>query len=360
MATPTVTRTPTPTPAPTRAQARPEGPAPAPIPAPIPSTMTAAVARRFGTPEVAAIEEVPVPTPGKGEMLVEVAASSLNALDWHFLTGTPYFIRIVAGFRRPRRLIHGADVAGTVVATGPGVTRFRPGDEVFGEARGGGFGAYATVKETAVAAKPARVSFEAAGATPVAGLTALQALRTHARVEPGDRVLINGAAGGVGTFAVQIAVALGAEVTAVCSTTNVDMVRALGPAEVIDYRQADFVDGGARFDVMVDNVGNRTPAECLSVLAPEARYVAVSGPKGRWVGPLVHLARMALALRRSSATLHQFTASPDHDDLTFLGELLADGRITPQIQRVIGLDRVAEGLVEIGTGHTRAKIVVVP
>jgi NADPH:quinone reductase-like Zn-dependent oxidoreductase len=327
----------------------------------VPATMTAVVARRYGGPEVLSIEEVPTPTPRKGRVLVRVEASSLNALDWHYLTGTPYFMRPMSGLVRPKRTIHGADVAGTVVAVGPEVTDFTIGDAVFGECDGGGCAPYLSVDTARIVTKPAEVSFEAAGASPVAGLTALQALRTHADVQPGGHVLVNGAAGGVGTFAVQIAKALGAEVTAVCSTRNVDMVSGLGADHVVDYRTDDFVPGGARFDVMIDIVGNRTTAECLSVLRADARYVAVSGPKSnRWLGPIAHLVRTGLAFRKCSQSFHQFTASPNHDDLIFLGELLASGKVMPEIERVIGLDGVAEGLAEIGTGHTRAKIVVVP
>ena len=325
------------------------------------ASMTAAVARHYGGPEVVSIEEVPVPSPDRGEILLRVRSSSLNALDWHFLTGTPYFIRVVAGLRRPKRIIPGADVAGVVVAVGEGATRFRPGDAVFGEIEGGGCSPYVATGEDTVVAKPAEVSFSAAGATPVAGLTALQGLRTHGAVQPGDQVLINGAAGGVGTFAVQIAKALGAEVTAVCSTDNVEMVRSLGADQVYDYTTTDFVPGGPRFDVMLDNVGNRSAAECLSVLRPTGRYVAVSGPKeNRWLGPIVSIARKALAFRRASPSFHQFTASPNHDDLTFLGELLETGRLIPEVQRVVGLEGVADGLAELGAGHTRAKIVVDP
>jgi len=328
---------------------------------PMAQTMRAAVAHRYGNADVLAVEDLPVPTPGDGELLVHVEGSSLNALDWHFLTGTPYLIRPSNGLRRPKRTIPGADVAGTVVATGPGVTEFRPGDAVFGECKGGGCAPYLTVDATNVVSKPANVSFEAAGATPVAGLTALQGLRTHGSVQPGERVLINGAAGGVGTFAVQIAKALGADVTAVCSSGNVDLVRSLGADTVIDYTTDDFVDGGSRFDVMLDNVGNRTPADCLAVLRPGARFVAISGPKtNRWLGPVPHIVRTALAFLRADPSFHQFVASPVEADLTFLGELLAGGSITPAIDRVIGLDDVADGLTEISTGHTKAKIAVRP
>jgi len=323
--------------------------------------MRSVVARRYGTPEVVSIEDLPVPTPAVDEVLVQVHASSLNALDWHFLTGTPYVIRAVNGLRRPKRIVPGADVAGVIVAVGSDVADRRPGDHVFGETNGGGCASYLVAKASSLVKIPAGVSFEAAGATPVAGLTAVQGLRTHGDLQPGEHVLINGAAGGVGTFAVQIAKAMGAEVTAVCSARNVQMVRALGADTVVDYTTSDFVEGGARFDVILDNVGNRTPAECRSMLLPGARFVAVSGPKeNRWLGPIPHIVRTWFGLRRTDASFHQFTAAPDDTDMTYLGELLASGAVTPAVDRVIGLDEVADGLTEIGTGHTRAKIVVVP
>jgi NADPH:quinone reductase-like Zn-dependent oxidoreductase len=328
---------------------------------PLPSTMTAVTTRAYGGPEVLATEPLPVPTPQAGELLVEVRASSLNALDWHFLTGTPYLMRLMLGTRRPKRLVPGADVAGVVVGVGDGVTRFAIGDSVFGEGAGGGCGQYLTVKETSVVSIPDGVSFEAAGATPVAALTALQGLRTHGDVQPGQRVLINGAAGGVGTMAVQIATALGARVTAVCSTRNIEMVRSLGADEVLDYTRDDFVVGGARFDVMLDTVGNRHPREVRKVIVTGGRYVAISGPKAnRWVDPLPYLLRARLAFVRSESSFHQFTAEANTDDLTMLGELLSSGRLVPQVDRVIGLDGIANALAEIGSGHARAKIVVVP
>ena len=332
----------------------------API-APIAPTMPAAVARRYGSADVVAIENVSTPQAGKGQVLIQVEASSLNALDWHFLTGTPYMLRVIAGLRRPKRTIHGADVAGTVVAVGADVTSLHVGDRVFGESAGGGCAPYLATKAEHLVHIPIGVSSQAAAATPVAGATALQGLRTHGGTRPGDHVLINGAAGGVGTFAVQIAKALGAEVTAVCSTRNVDMVERLGADHVIDYTTDDFVPGGARFDVMLDNVGNRNADDCISVLRPAGRYVAVSGPKeNRWLGPVGHLVRTRFAFRHADATFHQFTASSTPEDLMFLGELLATGQVVPEIQRTIGLDGVADALAEIGSGHARAKIVVVP
>ncbi len=328
----------------------------------IPTTMTAVTARTYGTEEVLAVEQIPVPTPGDDEVLIQVAASSLNALDWHFVTGTPYLLRLMAGLRRPKRIVPGADVAGTVVAVGSSVHNLSVGDRVYGETGdGGGCGQYLAAKGSTITHLPDGVGFDDGAATPVAGLTAIQALRTHADVQAGDSVLINGAAGGVGTFAVQIAKALGAKVTAVCSGRNVDMVRAIGADRVIDYTAEDFVASGERHDVMMDNVGNRTTAECMAVLAPSARYVVVSGPKeNRWLGPIPIVARRALAFRRTDHSFHQFTATPNTEDLDLLAAMLADGRIVPQIDRIVGLDGVAAGLAEIGSAHARAKIVVRP
>ncbi len=318
-------------------------------------------ARRYGTAEVLEPAEQRVRTPDDGEVLIEVAASSLNALDWHFLTGTPYFLRLMAGLRRPKRLVPGGDVAGTIVAVGDGVTGLRPGDRVFGECRGGGCAPYLTTTAKAIVPIDGSVSFTDAAATPVAGLTALQGLVTHADLQAGEHVLINGAAGGVGTFAVQIAKSLGATVTAVCSTRNVAMVEALGADEVIDYRTEDFVAGGRRFDVMLDNVGSRSPKENLSVLNPGARYASVGGPKANpWIDPMGYVLKMALASWRSDASFHQFTASPNAEDLTTLAQMLADGRLVPAIDRVIGLDGLVEAMAEIGSGHAKAKIVVEP
>ncbi len=327
----------------------------------LPRTMRAVTYDRYGTSEALSVAEVAVPEPAAHEVLVAVEASSLNALDWRLLTGTPYLVRTTQGLRRPRRRIPGADVAGTVVAVGADVTRVHPGDRVFGESAGGGCAEYATVDAAHVVALPVGVSSEAAGATPVAGLTALQGLRTHGAVEPGDRVLVNGAAGGVGTFAVQVAKALGGEVTAVTSGRNAELVRSLGADTVIDYATTDFVDRGDRFDVVLDVAGNRTPAEYRRVLAPGGRFVAVSGPMtNRWLGPLPHLLRTALALRPADASFHQFTAAPVQDDLAFLAGLLASGEVVPAVDRVVGLEGVPAGIAEIAGGHARAKIVVTP
>lgn len=328
---------------------------------PTPTTMRAITSRRYGGPEVLQEEELTVPTPKVGQVLIKVEATSLNALDWHLMTGTPLFLRAISGLRRPKRIVGGADVAGTVVGLGANVEDLAIGDAVFGMCERGGLGEYLVAEVSALTHKPDNVSFEDAAATPVAGLTAVQALRTHGKLLAGEHVLINGAAGGVGTFSVQVAKALGAVVTAVCSSRNVEMVRSLGADHVVDYENADFVSAGPIYDVMMDNVGNRSPAECLSVLKPEGRYVVVSGPKtNRALGPVPHIIHTAIRFLRASQSFHQFTASGNEDDLALLRDLLATGQVDPAIQRVVGLDGAAEALREIGTGHTRAKIVVKP
>ena len=328
----------------------------------IPTTMTAVTARRYGGSEVLAIETVPTPTPAPGRLLVRVLASSANALDWHFVSGTPLFMRLMVGLRKPKRVIHGADVAGIVEAIGDGMIGFEVGDAIFGESGGGSFADYTTVNPASVVGLPNGVEFAAAGATPVAGLTALQALRTHGAVKPGDRVLLNGAAGGVGTFAIQLAKALGAgEITAVCSARNADQARALGATRVIDYQREDFVTAGGEYDVILDMQGNRPAAQIRSILCPGARYVAVSGPMtNRWLGPLPHLLRMWFGLRRADASFHQFTTAATTEDLTFLGKLLASGQLVPAIERTVGLDSVASAIDQIESGHGSGKIVVVP
>lgn len=327
----------------------------------VPARMHAAVIQRYGTPDEVSITDVAVPSCGEGEVLIRVEASSLNALDWHFLTGTPYLLRLMEGLRVPKRTILGADVAGVVVGIGAGVNRLCVGDSVWGESNGGGFAQYVATKEANLVHKPEGVSFENVAATPVAGLTALQGLRTHGKVQPGEHVLINGAAGGVGTYAVQIAKTLGATVTAVCSTRNVEMVSALGADNVIDYTEADFVSSGVRYDVMFDNVGQRPAADSLAVLGPGSRYVVTTGPKDKpWLEPMRSIAKTAFRFWRSDASFHQFVAEANVEDLTYLGQLLDAGSVVPQIQRVVDLDGVAEGLTEIGTGHARAKIVVRP
>ena len=326
-----------------------------------PATMVAVTARRYGGSDALAIESVPTPEPEPGRLLVRVEASSANAFDWHMLSGTPYILRLFAGLLKPKRLIQGQDVAGIVEAIGTDVIGFQVGDAVFGAGRGS-FADYTTVNPAFVVALPQGVEFVAAAATTMAGLTALQALRTHGALKVGDRVLINGAAGGVGTFAVQLAKILGAgEITAVCGTSNIEQARALGADHVIDYLRKDFVANGDRYDVVIDIVGNRTAGEIRSALAPGARYVGVSGPMtNRWIGPLLYQSRIKRALRRVDATFRGFTADTNTEDLTFLAGLLASGQLVPAIDRVVGFGGVAAAIDQIATGHGAGKIVIRP
>lgn len=323
--------------------------------------MRAIVQHRYGLPrEVLALEEVDVPTAGEGEVLLRVAASSVNALDWHMVTGTPYVMRPTTGLRRPKRATPGADVAGVVEAAGPGASRFSVGDEVFGECPGGGFAEWVAVPETHLARKPDGVDFEAAAAVPVAGLTALQSIRDWGRLQRGQRVLINGASGGVGTFAVQVAKALGAgEVVAVCSGRNVEMVRSLGADRVIDYETEDFAASGDRYDLMVDNVGTRSLADCRSVLTDRGSYSMVSGPKkSQLFGPVARLVRGLVVFGLSRQRAGFGVATPVPDDVELLGEWLATGAIRSVIERTVSLDEAVMVVQQQGDGRARAKSVV--
>lgn len=327
----------------------------------IPATMTAVTAHRYGTSDALRVETVATPALEPGRLLVQVKASSVNAFDWHMLSGTPYLVRMSAGLRKPKRMVQGADVAGVVVAVGTDAVGYRVGDEIFGAGRGS-FANYTTVNPAFIAAIPRGVTFGAAAATAMAGLTALQALKAHGAVKPGDRVLINGAAGGVGTFAIQIAKALGAsEITAVCSTGNVERARTLGATRAIDYLHEDFAGSDEKYDLVIDIVGNKTSAEIRSILAPGARYVGVSGPMtNRWWGPVVYQSRIKRAVRGVGASFHGFIAETNANDLAFLAELLASGQVVPVIDREIGFDGVAEAIDQLATGHGSGKIVVVP
>ncbi len=249
--------------------------------------MKAAVYHTYGPPDVVHIEDVEKPVPKDNEVLLKVHAASVNPADWHFMRGAPYFLRLAAGLRKPKITRLGIDVAGLVEAVGRNVVQFKPGDAVFGVCRGA-FADYACTPESKLVMKPDNVTFEQAASVPLAALTALQGLRDRGHIQPGHKVLINGAAGGVGTFAVQIAKSFGAEVTGVCSTRNVDMVRSLGADHVIDYTQRDFAKNGQRYDLILDSVGNHSLLACSGLLNPKGIYVVNGGPDGRWIGPLVH------------------------------------------------------------------------
>lgn len=319
--------------------------------------MKAIVRDRYGTPDVLELRELDAPEVADDTVLVRVHASSVNPADWYELRGRPYIARPAFGLLRPKTNHLGADFAGRVEAVGGG-GHLRPGDEVFG-VRTGAFGEYVAAAEKRLAPKPANLTFEQAAAVPIAGVTALQALRDKGRVQPGQQVLINGASGGVGTFAVQIAKALGAEVTGVCSTSNVDMVRSIGADHVVDYTRADFTRSGRRYDLMIDNAGSRGFAECRRVLAPEATVVLVGGPKtNRLLGPLSHVVKARVASIGKSQRVVFFVAAVNRDSLTALRELIEAGKVTPVIDRRYELSEVADALRYLGEGHARGKVVI--
>jgi NADPH:quinone reductase-like Zn-dependent oxidoreductase len=321
--------------------------------------MKAAVRDRYGSPDVVELREIDRPAPADDELLVRVRAASVNPADWYGMTGTPYVGRAEMGLRKPKSNRLGTDFAGTVEAVGNDVTQFRPGDEVFG-GRSGAFAEYVCVREDrAVVPKPANVTFEQAAAVGVAGLTALQGLRDKGQLQPGQKVLINGASGGVGTFAVQIAKALGADVTGVCSTRNVDLVRSLGADHVIDYTREDFTRSDRRYDLMFDVAGSRSWSECRRVLNPQATLVIVGAPKGnRLMGPLSHIVTLRLAALRGSQKAVFFIAKFNKADMEVLRELLEAGKVTPVIDRRYELSEVADALRYLGEGHAQGKVVL--
>jgi NADPH:quinone reductase-like Zn-dependent oxidoreductase len=311
----------------------------------------------YGSPDVLEYTDAETPVPGDDEVLLRVRAASVNPLDWHFVRGAPFLMRFMAGMRRPKDPRLGADVAGVVESVGRNVTQFRPGDEVFGAAKGA-FAEYTCARADKLAPKPANATFEQAAAIPVAGLTALQALRDKGHVQPGQSVLVNGAAGGVGTFAVQIAKAFGAEVTAVCSTKNVELVRSLGAAHVVDYTREDFTQSGRRFDVIVDCIGNHSLTACRRVMSPRGFYVVVGGPDGGWLSPLPFILRLLLLSRFVSQTMSLIMASLNPADLTVLKELIEAGKVTPVVDRSYPLSDTAEAIRYVETKHARGKVVL--
>jgi NADPH:quinone reductase-like Zn-dependent oxidoreductase len=319
--------------------------------------MQAIVQDRFGKPDVLELREVDQPDVGDDEVLVRVHAASVNPADWYAMAGFPYVARPQMGLRTPRARL-GLDVAGEVVAVGERVTRCKAGDEVFG-AGSGTLAEYAAVPEDALVAKPANLSFEQAAAVPVAGLTALQGLRDKGGIRPGQRVLINGASGGVGTFAVQVAKVFGADVTGVCSPRNVELVASLGADQVIDYTRQDFTRTGRRYDLLLDVAGSRPWSACRRVLDPGATLVLVGAPKGsRLLGPLDHILGVRLASLRASQTVGFFISTARTADLAALGELLAAGTVTPVVERSYALRDAAEALRYLGQGHAKGKLVV--
>ena len=321
--------------------------------------MKAIVYHRYGAPDVLELKEIDKPAVGDDQVLIRVRAASVNPLDWHFMRGAPYFLRIKAGLRKPKVIRLGVDAAGTVESVGGNVTRFLPGDELFGGCTGA-FAEYAVASEKALARKPANLTFEQAAAVPIAALSALQGLRDKGRIQAGQRVLINGAAGGVGTFAVQIAKAFGAVVTGVCSTRNVDMVRSIGADHVVDYTQEDFTRNGQRYDLILDSVGNHSLSAFRHALTAKGTLVMVGGPEnGRWIGPMTGMLKVVVLSRFVSQKLLPFLAKRSQADLVFLKELLEAGKVTPVVDRCYPLREVPEAIRYLEEGHARGKVVII-
>jgi NADPH:quinone reductase-like Zn-dependent oxidoreductase len=320
-------------------------------------TMKAIVHDQYGSPDGLRLEEIAVPEGDGDGVLVRVRAASVNPYDWHVMRGEPYLVRMTEGLRRPKRRVAGVDVAGHVEAVGENVTQFRVGDEVFGS-RGGAFAEYVWGGEDNFALKPAGLTFEQAAAVPVAGFTALQALRDKGRIQAGQRVLINGGAGGVGTFAVQIAKAFGADVTGVCSTRNVDLVRSVGADHVIDYTVEDFSRNGQRYDLILDAVGNRSLSALRRALTRDGTLVIVGGRKGRLLGPLALPLKALVVARFVDQRLPVLLAQNSKEDLIVLKELIEDGKVTPVVDRTYSLSEAPEAIRYVETGHARAKTVI--
>jgi NADPH:quinone reductase-like Zn-dependent oxidoreductase len=308
------------------------------------------------------LEDVERPIPNDDQILVKVRAASVNPYDWHFVEGTPKIMRMMGvGLRKPKDTRLGVDFAGTVEAVGKNVTQFKAGDDVFG-GKGGAFAEYVCRRaEGAVALKPANITFEQAASINIAGITALQGLRDKGKVQPGQKVLINGASGGVGTFAVQIAKSLGADVTGVCSTRNVDLVRSLGADRVIDYTKEDFTKSADRYDVILDNVANHSLSECRRVLNPKGKYVMVGGGGANEQGFIGVLARPLKAMVLSpfiSQQMGMMMADANQKDLTVLGDLMQSGKMKPVIDRTYKLSEVPAAIAYLEEGHARGKVII--
>jgi NADPH:quinone reductase-like Zn-dependent oxidoreductase len=320
--------------------------------------MRAIVHHRFGPADLLELREVDKPTVEVDQVLVRVHAASVNPADWHMMTGTPYLGRVQMGMLKPRTRGLGTDFAGTVDAVGENVTDLKPGDEVFG-ARTGAFAEYLPVgQDRAVALKPHNLTFEEAAAVPIAAFTALQGLRDKGRIQAGHKVLINGASGGVGTFAVQIAKSFGAAVTGVCSSRNVDIVRSLGADEVVDYKQDDITRTARRFDLIFDIAGNHSLRACRRMMKTTGTYVLVGAAKGRWVRPVPRLLNTVVLSLVGRRKMVGFLAKANKQDLLALKDLLEAGEVRPVIDRRYTLSEVPEALRYVGEGHSQGKNVV--
>jgi NADPH:quinone reductase-like Zn-dependent oxidoreductase len=317
--------------------------------------MKAVVYESYGAPDVLKVKEIEKPEVTEDGVLVRVHASSINVAEWYTMTGLPLG-RLGNGLFKPKDARLGADFAGVVEAVGKNITDFKPGDEVFG-GRSGAYAEYVSVKN-AIAHKPANVTFEEAASVPTAGLTALQGLRDHGKIQPGQKVLINGASGGVGSFAIQIAKAFGAEVTAVCSTQNVEHARSLGADHVIDYTKEDFTHSGQRHDLLFNVNGGRSWSEYKRVLKPDAIFVLVGGPKTPLIGPLSLLIKVRLAMLGASQKFAFFIARFNRADMQVLKELLENGKVKPFVEKAYPMTRITDAMRHLGTGHAQGKIVV--
>jgi NADPH:quinone reductase-like Zn-dependent oxidoreductase len=324
--------------------------------------MMAVVQDGYGAPDALELRDIDPPAVADHEVLVRVRAASVNAADWHFMRGLPYVMRVVGagmgfGLSGPKHRVRGLDVAGHVEAVGPGVRRLRPGDEVYGEGAGA-FAELASVSEDALAVKPANLTFEEAAAMPVAAGTALHGLRAAGRIAPGQKVAVVGASGGVGTFALQLAKAFGAQVTAVCSTRHVEQARGLGADRVIDYTREDFTRRGARYDLVLNVAGARSPAELRRSLTPSGTLVLSSGDGGDWFGPL---GRMVAAVALSPFVRQHLRPSapkPGHESLEVLRELAERGAVAPVVERTYPLGEAPEAIRYVEQGHAAGKVVI--
>jgi NADPH:quinone reductase-like Zn-dependent oxidoreductase len=320
--------------------------------------MKAITYTRYGPPDVLRLEEVEKPIPKANEVLVRICAASVNAYDWRYMRADPFLVRLVGGLFRPRNPRLGADIAGRVAAVGSDVTQFRPGDEIYGDLAASGNGAFAeyvAVPEHALALKPANLTFEQAAAVPMAAVTALQALRDGGKIQAGHKVLINGASGGVGTFAVQIAKSFGAEVTAVCSTRNVTLVQSLGADHIIDYKREDITRSAQRYDLILAVNGYHPLSAYRRMLRPEGRYVMVGGSGAQLFETLLFGPLMSLGGRRRLAA---FSAAPSSKDLLVMKELLEAGVVVPVIDRCFPLHETAGAIRYLEDGHARGKVVI--
>ena len=320
--------------------------------------MKAIVYTKYGSPEVLHLKDVEKPVPGENDVLVKVVAASVNAADWHLLTADIFLVRLMMGLFKPKHNILGADVAGRVEAIGKNVTRFKPGDEVFGdifEHGNGSFAEYVSTPENTLAHKPTNVSFVEAAAVPLAAITALRGLRDQGKIQPGQKVLINGASGGVGTFALQLAKYFGAEVTAVCSTRNIEMVRKLGADHIIDYTKEDFTQNGQQYDLIFAANGYHSLSAYQRALTPTGIYVMSGGTQPQMFQAILFGSLMS---KPGGKQFGPLTVKPTPDDLSLLKELLETGKLTPIIDKKYALSEVPEAMSYLGAGHARGKIVI--